>query len=181
MTDHAPTRRGFIGGTALAALGLAQAGRARAAADPSQAPDAPFTYEVQRSEAKWRAMLTEHEYAILREGGTEEQRSSEYWDSEAEGMFCCKGCNLTLFDSRWQTYPGPGWVFFRQSEPNAVLTDIDASDPYGGSGMQVPDALALIEVHCRRCGSHLGHILTYNNATLYCVNGASLTFRPAEA
>ncbi len=169
-------RRSFLSGSAIVAAGIA-APTARA----SVAGDA-FTYEITRSEAEWRAMLSDVEYGILREGGTEAQRSSPFWDNRQGGVYSCKGCHLENFTSRWQTYPGPGWVFFRQAVANSVLTAVDDSNPYSGevSNEPLPDILALIEVHCRRCGSHIGHILSANQAALYCLNGAALHFAVDE-
>lgn len=174
------TRRGFLGAAALAATsGAAVLSAPGARANPMAAED--FAYEVQRSEAEWRELLTDAEFHILREGGTETPQSSAWWQNEQAGTYHCKGCDLPLFTSRWQTFPGPGWVFFRQNIPASVLTGTDQTNPYTGSSEPVPDILALIEVHCRRCGSHLGHLLTINGTTLHCINGSALNFVPAEA
>ena len=173
MHDTSLGRRGFLGaGAALAVAATSAATRpAKAAAET-----ADFTYEIVRTEAEWRQMLTVEEFEILRKGGTEAKKSSKYWDQEAEGTYSCKGCDLAVYDATWQVHPGIGWVFFRQSEPNSILMDIDGN-PY--TGMTDTRILSIIEAHCRRCGSHLGHILTVNNATLHCINGKALEFRPA--
>ena len=172
MQDTPLDRRSFLG----AGAALAVSAGSTASSSTEAAKDSVFEYEVVRSDAEWRERLTIEEYEILRNGGTEAKKSSAYWDHEAEGSYCCKGCGLTLYDSTWQVYPGIGWVFFRQSRPNTILMDIDGN-PY--TGMADTRILSIIEVHCRRCGSHLGHLLTVNNATLHCVNGKALEFRPA--
>ena len=175
-------RRAFLGASAVgaAALGFAPA-PARAGGRVNAKDD--FQYEVQRTDAEWRAMLDEHEYNILREGGTEKPRSSLYWEDNPDGMYQCKGCDLDVFASThkvvWKT---KGWVFFRHSQVNATMSDIDNVMPraYGGSGMVSENAgVELIECHCRRCGSHLGHTLMINLMVIHCINGAALNFRPA--
>lgn len=177
MPDLTSSRRAFLGTAALAALSIARPRRADAA---TVAADT-FTFEIQRTEAEWRAMLSDEEFAILREGATEPAKSSPWWQSREEGSYACRGCDLPLYVSRWQTYPDIGWVFFRQSVPNAVMMGIDQRNPYGGNEEMVPDELSLIETHCRRCGSHLGHIIAVRGDALHCINGTSLTFSPAEA
>lgn len=174
-----------------AAAPIAFSGRAYA---DSHSTDA-FTFEVIRTEAEWRAQLTELEYTILRGGGTEQRRSSPLWEETREGLYSCRGCELTLFDAHWKTVLEMGWVFFRQSEPHSILTAIDRI-PYqdllaGGETTMAPDlteqelrsldALAGVEAQCRRCGSHLGHIISFNSGILYCLNGAALDFHPNEA
>jgi peptide-methionine (R)-S-oxide reductase len=92
---------------------------------PARQSDSSFTYEVSRTEEEWRSLLTETEYAVMREGFTEKPRSSLHWDSEEAGMYWCKGCELPVFDSRWKTVlPKKGWVFFAHAEPASVLTKV---------------------------------------------------------
>ena len=190
-----PTRRNLLGSVpaALAAAALAP----RALAQDHAASDA-FVFEIQRTEDEWRAMLSEAEYAILREGATEVPKSNPLWDSVEPGMYACKGCDLPAYDARWKVVLDIGFLFFRHSEPNAVLTSIDRS-VYGevgaaapGMGPVVPeglseedlralDTLLLIEVHCRRCASHLGHLVIADGKLLHCINGAALTFTPEMA
>lgn len=179
MTLSTQTRRGFLGATALSVAGLTTSGHV-ARANSAGSGDT-FHFEVQRSEAEWRAALSEEDYHILREGGTEAPKSSPLWENQAAGTYHCKGCALPVYTSRWQAHPGIGFVFFRQNVPNSVLMGIDQTNPYTGSAEMVPDILALIETHCRRCGSHFGHLLTINGTSLHCINGASLDFAAAEA
>lgn len=172
-TLTSPSRRQFL--TSAAGAGLAGATLRGAHAGAIQGG---FAYEVVRSESEWRSMLTDAEYKILREGETEEKFSSPLVKNEEAGEYCCRGCELKIYDQEWQVYPDKGWVFFRHSDPNAVLTSVDGN-PYI-SGVDVRE-YTLIEVHCRRCGSHFGHVLTVDGETLHCVNGTSLQFHPASA
>ena len=188
--NHA--RRQILGGLAAstAAAPMVLAGSAHADTDN---PDG-FTYEVTRTEEEWRAQLDEFQYSILRQGGTEPRRSSPYWEETRDGLYSCAACDLPLFDARWKTVLEIGWVFFRQSEPISILTDIDRiedDEMEDGETTMTPelseaeiralDELAGVEARCRRCGSHLGHVVSVNSTVLYCVNGASLNFALADA
>lgn len=180
MQDHVMSRRRLLAGTAVAGIAAA-AGPGRA--ELVSASDG-FAFEVQRSEADWRAMLSEHEYRILRQGGTEEPRTSQWWDHKAEGTYHCKGCDLSIYSSHFKIDWQAGWAFFFHSLPNNVLLGIDANRPeqYGEAEAAEPGvATQLVETHCRRCGSHLGHIVMMNLLVVHCINGTSLTFQPAEA
>ncbi len=174
MRTRSPNRRGFMAATALAALTLPIARTARAETPPG----APFRFEVERTDAEWREMLSPEEFDILREGGTEFPTTSPFWDDYTPGAFACRGCDLPLYVSEHRAEIEMGFVFFDHSRPNAVLTDIDYSDAYG---MGADGESAMIEVHCRRCGSHLGHIVVVEGALVHCVNGTSLTFAPDMA
>ncbi len=127
-----------------------------------------FEFEIIRTEAEWREMLTDLEYYILRDGGTETPKTSALWNNEEEGDYHCRGCGLHLYSSDFKVLLDKGWVFFTHSEPNSVLTGID----------QV-GSTQVIESHCRRCGSHLGHILIVEEQILHCINGTSLVFEKA--
>ena len=174
------TRRNFLASTALFSAGAAL-GPSMARATPGASDS--FSYEVTRTEEEWRARLTRTEYRIMRDGGTEWQRSSPYWESVEAGTYCCKGCDLPLYSSTTKVVLPIGWVFFRHSFANAVLTDLDPVNPYGAGMAPEPsaDIDALVEVHCRRCGSHLGHLVAIQGAPMHCINGAALTFQPETA
>lgn len=192
MTYTNKTRRQFFGTllASTAAAPMVLSGRAVASTNS----DSEFNYEVIRTEAEWRNLLSDLEYTILREGGTEQPRSSPLWDETDNGIYCCKGCGLRLFDGYWKVVLEMGWVFFRQSEPNSILTATDRlqyEDLLSGAEMRMGgdlteqelrdlDTLAGVEALCRRCGSHLGHLISHNHGVLYCVNGAALEFVPAE-
>lgn len=135
-----------------------------------------FDYEVVKTEEEWRAQLSESDYTILREGKTEKPRSSELWNEESEGTYSCKGCALPIYGSDTKVVMNKGWLFFTAGVGNALLMSQDgpavmaeSPDPYG----------IHIEVHCRRCGCHIGHILPVAGKALHCVNGASLDFSPS--
>lgn len=172
MKPASPSRRAFMGSTLLSAAALPFAGAAQAR--PERNFD--FIYEITRSEEEWRARLSKYEYEILRNSGTEWAKSSELWDDYREGMFHCRGCDLTVYSSEWRVELDKGWVFFSHAQPTTVLTDIDKAANYS---MNASAARTMIEAHCRRCGSHLGHILTVEGQLVHCINGASLRFEPA--
>lgn len=168
------TRRNLLRTSALAGAAVAVGG----AVEAENVSGDAFVYEIRRSEAEWRAMLSDDEYAILREGDTEWPTTSPLWNDYSAGDFDCRGCDLHLYSSDNRAPIEKGWVFFYHSQPNAVLTDIDTGNPY----TMAQDARgSLIEVHCRRCASHLGHILIVDGELVHCINGTSLTFRPQTA
>ena len=131
-----------------------------------------FEYSYQQTDAEWRAQLSEFDFTILREGKTEPKKSSPLWKEQRAGAYRCKGCDLRIYSSDYKVKLKKGWVFFRQSEPDSVLLGIDLTTSYGG---KKKDQTA-IEAHCRRCGSHFGHMLYINGEILHCINGASLNF-----
>lgn len=174
------SRRRFLATSALGAAGATAAAAGALGPAAAHGEGDGFVYEVSRTEEDWRARLTPEEYAILREGGTETPKTSPLWNETRDGGYACRGCDLPLYESAWKAPVDKGWVFFAHSVPNAVLTGID--DPQVEYGMDPAlRELALIEAHCRRCGSHLGHILTVEGKTLHCINGTSLRFAPSEA
>lgn len=141
------------------------------AATPDILPPAPnststtgFEFEIQRTDAQWRARLNEEEYRILRRGGTEPRHTSPLATENASGIYACKGCDLPIYSSTHKVILDRGWAFFRHSYENATMTAIDNDQ---------------IEAHCRRCGSHLGHILYVEREILHCINGSALTFTTA--
>ena len=169
-------RRAFLSSSAAAALGAGAAGRSTpaAASDDGEA----FTFEITRTEEEWRARLDKEEYNILRKGSTELPHTSPLVEETADGIYCCKGCDLTVYESTWKVPLDVGWVFFSHAVPRSVLTGIDGEPPSGmGDDPAIP---AMIETHCRRCGSHLGHIVIAKGQLVHCINGTSLTFRRAE-
>lgn len=173
MTRHTTTRRSFLAATTALGAALPFAAAARAAV---QDAGGPFRFEIVRSEAEWRAMLSEQEYEILREKGTEWPGSSALWDDYSAGEFTCRGCDLHVYSSRHRAPIDKGWVFFYHAIPQSVLTGIDTASAYS---MSADDDRTLIEVHCRRCGSHMGHILRVDAEVVHCINGTSLVFHAA--
>lgn len=180
MPDHTNTtsRRSFLGTTALA-IAAAPLGAAKAAEPPSDA----MTYEVTRTEEEWRERLSEREYRILREFGTERRFTSDYWEKPPEdaGHYACKGCDLPIYESKWKTVRPIGWVFFHHANTDSVLTSIDEWPAAMSNSDGLEEVRHVTEAHCRRCGSHLGHILIVQEDMLHCINGTALSFVAAEA
>jgi peptide-methionine (R)-S-oxide reductase len=126
-----------------------------------------------QTEAEWKEVLSEEEYRILRESGTEPSFSGDLLDVEDEGQFTCAGCGTELFDSETKFGSGTGWPsFFAPANEANVETQIDRSH-----GME------RIEVLCGTCGGHLGHVFDDGpdpTGKRYCINSASLDFEADE-
>jgi peptide-methionine (R)-S-oxide reductase len=134
-------------------------------------PQAAEKFEVEKSDAEWRVQLTPQQYEILRREGTERPGSSPLLKEHRKGTFACAGCDLSLFSSETKFESGTGWPSFYQSLKNAVDTRDDRS--YG---------VLRTEVHCHRCGGHLGHVFNDGpkpTGLRYCIDGLALVFRPA--
>ena len=137
------------------------------------AAKAPENFEVTRSDAEWRSRLTPAQYAVLRQHGTERPYSSALDREKRAGTFACAGCDLPLYSSTTKFDSGTGWPSFWQPLENAIGTSEDRT-----LGM------ARTEVHCRRCGGHLGHVFDDGpkpTGLRYCMNGVAMTFKPATA
>jgi peptide-methionine (R)-S-oxide reductase len=123
------------------------------------------------TEAEWRAKLSPEAYAVLREEDTERPFTSPLEQEKRVGVFACAGCELPLFPSSTKFDSGTGWPSFWQPLPDAVATKPDP----GLFGTRT-------EVHCRRCGGHLGHVFDDGPAPTglrYCMNGVAMAFIPA--
>ena len=179
------SRRAFVSTSALSLIAAGAATQVRASETEEMhrvllTEGGGFDYEIKRTEADWSARLTKDEFTILRLGGTEFPKTSPLWQETRDGMYFCKGCALPVYDSRWKVPLDKGWVFFTHSEVNAVLTGIDGPVPQYGSAAMSEDA-AHLEVHCRRCGSHLGHLLPVSGQQVHCINGTALLFEEKAA
>jgi peptide-methionine (R)-S-oxide reductase len=152
-------------GSALGAL-FAAAGslRARAAGETAK-------FEIERSPLEWRKLLTREQFYVLREQGTEYAGSSPLDKVYDPGTYHCAGCDLPLFSSDTKYNSRTGWPSFWQPLDNAVATKIDRSLFWE----------TRTEVHCRRCGGHLGHVFPDGpkpTGLRYCMNGVALKFVP---
>jgi peptide-methionine (R)-S-oxide reductase len=158
------TRRTLLAGCgAFAALGIATI----------PGPAGARRFEIELSDAQWRARLGPDRYRILRQQGTERPFSSPLNKEKRRGIYTCAGCGLPLFPSATKFDSGTGWPSFWKALPGAIGTRRDRT-----LGM------VRVEEHCRRCGGHLGHIFDDGpppTGKRHCVNGLSLIFRPSRA
>jgi peptide-methionine (R)-S-oxide reductase len=160
------TRRRF-GIAAAATAALTGAGLMRWWGRGAQAED-QGTFEVMFSDAEWRARLTPEQYSVLRAHGTERAGSSPLDREKRAGTFVCAGCDLALFSSEAKFDSGTGWPSFYAPLENAIGTSEDRSLFFTRT-----------EVHCRRCGGHLGHVFEDGpppTGLRYCMNGVALKF-----
>ncbi len=160
------SRRELIG--AGAALGMS-AVAGRWALGGSEASARAFPYVL--SDADWRKRLSPEAYAVLRHASTEYPFTSPLNKEHRKGMFVCAGCALPLFSSAAKYDSGTGWPSFWKPLPRAVGTETDRTLGY-----------VRTEVHCARCGGHLGHVFEDGprpTGKRYCMNGLALRFFPA--
>lgn len=166
-----PSRRRFLLSAATAVTALVAARRhvlSFAAAAP-----AAGTYKVTHTDAEWRKLLTPDQYAVLRQADTERPYSSPLNAEHRSGIFACAGCGQDLYSSRTKFDSGTGWPSFWAPLPNAVSAQKDWSF-----------AMLRTEVHCTRCGGHLGHVFDDGpppTGLRYCMNGVAMTFKPGAA
>jgi len=144
--------------------------------NPGQGQDAKTKSKglkkVMKTDAEWKAQLTPEQYDVLRHEGTEYAFSSPLNDIHDHGTFVCAGCELPVFSSAQKFDSGTGWPSFWAPIEDAVETTTDRSF-----------FMTRTEVHCRRCGGHLGHVFEDGpkpTGQRYCMNGVSLEFHPGE-
>ena len=126
------------------------------------------TYPVQKSDAEWQKELDQLQYQVLRKHATERAGTSPLNQEKRQGEFRCAGCGEPLFDSATKYESGSGWPSFWAPKDGAVGTTTDRSF-----------FMARTEVHCAKCGGHLGHVFPDGpqpTGQRYCMNGASLKF-----
>jgi peptide-methionine (R)-S-oxide reductase len=129
------------------------------------------TFEVTRSDDEWRRMLSSEQYRVLRKHGTERAGTSPLNREKRKGTYHCAGCEQALFASETKFESGTGWPSFYQPLPNAIGTSTDRSW-----------FMTRTEVHCGRCGGHLGHVFEDGpkpTGLRYCMNGVAMTFTAA--
>jgi len=127
-------------------------------------------FPVHKTDEEWRRLLTPAQYAVLRGHGTERSCTSPLDPEEREGTYFCAGCNAPLFESPTKFHSGTGWPSFGAPRAGAVETSPDNSH-----------GMARTEVHCARCGGHLGHVFPDGpkpTGERYCINGVALKFEP---
>ena len=129
--------------------------------------------KVEKTEEEWRANLTPEQYEVLREAGTEAPFTGLYHDAKEDGVYRCAACGLELFSSDTKFDSGTGWPsFWKPIDPSHIGTETDNSF-----------FSTRTEVHCARCGGHLGHVFPDGpppTGQRYCMNGVSLKFVPAK-
>ena len=132
-----------------------------------------MTDKPQLTEAEWREKLSPEQYQILREAGTERAFTGKYEKNKEPGLYTCAGCGAPLFSSDTKYESGSGWPsYYQPVDANAVDEHRDASH-----------GMVRTEVRCARCEGHLGHVFPDGPAPTglrYCINSASLDFKPEQ-
>lgn len=126
----------------------------------------------EKTDSEWRATLTPQQYKVLREHGTEPPGSSPLNHEKRDGTFVCAGCGQPLFSADTKYESGSGWPSFFKPLDSSVETTTDRSH-----------GMTRVEVHCKNCGGHLGHVFPDGpqpTGERYCMNGAALTFDPEK-
>lgn len=129
--------------------------------------------KVTKTDAEWREQLSDAEYRVLREAGTEAPFAGEYTDTETEGIYRCRACGGELFRSAEKFHSGCGWPSFFSPLAGDSIVEIDDHS----------HGMVRTEIRCASCDSHLGHVFKgegYNTPTdlRYCINSISLTLEP---
>lgn len=130
-------------------------------------------FEVTKTEQEWREILTPEQFNVLRKHGTERAGTSPLDKVYDKGTFVCAGCELPLFTADTKFNSGTGWPSFFAPLDGAIETTVDRSF-----------FMTRTEVHCRRCGGHLGHVFNDGpkpTGQRYCMNGVSLKFIPEQS
>jgi peptide-methionine (R)-S-oxide reductase len=163
-------RRDLIRATAAVALLIWRRGLLA----PAEAGTASGTFPVAHTDAEWHQLLTHQQYAVLRDHATEKPNSSPLEFETRKGVFACAGCDQPVFRSEDKFDSGTGWPSF--------------SRPIDGAIGTAPDRWLLVlvrtEVHCSRCGGHLGHVFDDGpppTGKRYCMNGVAMVFHPSQS
>lgn len=153
---HTHADEAFLGYTSLAA-------------DTTEKGKFPY----QKTEAEWKQILTDKEFRILREAGTELPWANEYYDNKKPGIYVCAGCGQQLYSSEHKYKSGTGWPsFWKPISPEAVAEQEDNSW-----------FMSRIEIVCSNCGGHIGHVFDDGpqpTGLRYCMNSAAMNFIPDD-
>ena len=129
--------------------------------------------KVEKTDAEWRESLTAEQYRVLRKEGTERAFTGRWWDHHEDGTYTCAGCGAPLFGSTHKFDSGTGWPSFSQPVQDGRVVEREDRKLF----------MRRTEVHCDRCGGHLGHVFPDGPAPTgqrFCVNSASLGFEPSD-
>jgi peptide-methionine (R)-S-oxide reductase len=167
------TRRQFLYGGAALIGASAFAGSMFQRRSAGSAIAAEGNFEVTKTDAEWRADLSEAQYSVLRQEGTERAFTSPLNDEKRTGMFHCAGCDNAVYSSETKFDSGTGWPSFWEAEANGIGTKVDNTL-----------FMTRTECHCARCGGHLGHIFDDGpqpTGKRHCINGVAMNFKPRDA
>ena len=130
--------------------------------------------QVVKSDAEWRAQLSESEYYVTRQHGTERAFTGPNWDQKADGSYACVCCGEALFSSDTKYDSGTGWPSFYAPVSDAAVAEHDDRKLF----------MRRTEIRCANCDAHLGHVFTDGpqpTGLRYCMNGTAMTFTPEDS